>query len=162
MQSGYSKCTYSFIDQRLFAPAWRWPDYVRQVHATPSCSSMLYSWLTCSVIRAVINRYDHNYMRTGLEVRACTASLPPVTKRNSFLKLVCVCKRIFMRKTFVVQCHPQNIFNIKLFPNYGIYCLASSHWQPTWSLFYGNHLYNSNSILPMDKNNMTILLLKSI
>ena len=25
-----------------------------------------------------------------------------------------------MRKIFVVQCHPQNILNIELFPNYGI------------------------------------------
>ena len=26
-----------------------------------------------------------------------------------------------MRKIFVVQCHPQNIFNIELFPNYAIW-----------------------------------------
>ena len=29
-------------------------------------------------------------MRTGLEVCACTVSLPPIRKRNSFLILVCV------------------------------------------------------------------------
>ena len=29
--------------------------------------------------------------------------------------------KIFMRKNFMVHHHPQNIFNIKLFPNYGIY-----------------------------------------
>ena len=28
--------------------------------------------------------------------------------------------QIFMRKYFVVQHHPRNIFNIELFPNYGI------------------------------------------
>ena len=43
-----------------------------------------------------------------------------VRKKNLFHKLIRVI-RIFVRKTFMVQCHPQNIFNIQLFPNYGMY-----------------------------------------
>ena len=62
----------------------------------------------------------HNSMRTGFEVCACTVSSPHVRKKNMFHKLICVI-RIFMRKISVVQCHPQNNFNIELFPNYGIY-----------------------------------------
>ena len=46
------------------------------------------------------------------------ASLPHIRKKNSFHKLIRVI-RIFMLKIFVVQCHPRNIFNIELFPNYG-------------------------------------------
>ena len=34
---------------------------------------------------------------------------------------------MFMRKIFVVQIHPQNIFNIELFPNYGTYKHAYIH-----------------------------------
>ena len=66
----------------------------------------------------------HNCMRIGFEVRACTASRPHIIKNKSFHKLIHVI-RIFMRKTFGVQCHPRNIFNIELFQNYGIllhYC----------------------------------------
>ena len=40
-------------------------------------------------------------------------------KKYSFHKLIRVI-RIFMRKIFVVHCHPRNIFNIELFLNYGI------------------------------------------
>ena len=32
-QSGYSKLAYLFIDQRLLAPVWRQPEYVRQACA---------------------------------------------------------------------------------------------------------------------------------
>ena len=34
---------------------------------------------------------------------------------------------MFMRKIFVVQIHPRNIFNIELFPNYGTYTHAYIH-----------------------------------
>ena len=40
VQSGYSKFAYSFINQRLLAPAWRQPGYVRQIHAVISCGSI--------------------------------------------------------------------------------------------------------------------------
>ena len=40
VQSGYSKRTYSFINQKLLACMWRQPGYVRQVHAMTSCSSI--------------------------------------------------------------------------------------------------------------------------
>ena len=33
VQSGYSKLAYLFIDQRLLAPVWRQPGYVRQACA---------------------------------------------------------------------------------------------------------------------------------
>ena len=66
----------------------------------------------------------HNSTRIGLKyVRACTASLPHVRKKNLFHKLLRVI-RIFMLKIFMVQCHPRNIFNIELFPNYGI-CIGT-------------------------------------
>ena len=61
-----------------------------------------------------------NCMRTNYGIQACTVSLPHVGKKSSFHKLIRVV-RIFMRKIFRVQCHSQNIFNIELFPNYGIY-----------------------------------------
>ena len=61
-----------------------------------------------------------NSTRKGLGVRACTASSPHIIKKSSFHKLIRVI-RIFMLKIFVVQCHPRNIFNIELFPNYGIF-----------------------------------------
>ena len=61
-----------------------------------------------------------NCTRAGFEVRACRASSPHVLrKKKSFHKLIRVI-RIFMRKLLVVQCRPRNIFNIELFPNYGI------------------------------------------
>ena len=47
-------------------------------------------------------------MRTGFEVHACTASSPHVRKKNPFHKLIRVIG-IFMRKSFVVQCHPLRI-----------------------------------------------------
>ena len=40
VQSGYSKYAYLFIDQRLLAPAWRQPGYVKQVCAATSWSSI--------------------------------------------------------------------------------------------------------------------------
>ena len=91
-----------------------------------------------------------NYTRTGCEVHACIASSHHVRK-----KLVNLCKRIFM-----VQCHPQNIFNIQLFPKYSIFgpCIilwlsvlaTASHWPYTfytqvvftWHTMYSSyHIY---------------------
>ena len=40
VQPGYFKHAYLFIDQKLLAPAWRQPGYVRQVRPMTSCSSM--------------------------------------------------------------------------------------------------------------------------
>ena len=40
VQSSYSKCAYSFIDQRLSEPAWKQPGYVRQVHAATCFNSI--------------------------------------------------------------------------------------------------------------------------
>ena len=73
----------------------------------------------CSV---VINRYASQQYenKDRFEVRACTASLPHIKKKNSFHKLIHVI-RIFMLKIFVIQCCPRNNFNIKLFPNYCSY-----------------------------------------
>ena len=59
-----------------------------------------------------------NCTRTDFEVRPCTMSLPHIRKKNSFHNLISVI-RIFMRKFFMVQCHPRNIFNIELFLDYG-------------------------------------------
>ena len=38
---------------------------------------------------------------------------------------------MFMRKILVVQCHPQNIFNIKIFQNYSIcqYYIVGNFWR---------------------------------
>ena len=47
-----------------------------------------------------------------------------------------------MRKIFVVQCHPRNIFNIELFLNYGIYIL--SDLMPATVQLYGLLLYYVN------------------
>ena len=58
-----------------------------------------------------------NSTREGLGLKY--VPVPHVIKKNLFHKLIRVI-RIFMLKIFVVQCHPQNIFNIELFPNYGI------------------------------------------
>ena len=40
-------------------------------------------------------------------------------EENSFFNELIHTIQIFMRKYFVVQHYPQNIFNIELFPNYG-------------------------------------------
>ena len=61
---------------------------------------------------------DHNCTRLNSLFFLYTASSPYVRKINSFNKLICAIQ-IFMRKYFVVQHYPWNIFNIKLFPNYG-------------------------------------------
>ena len=75
-----------------------------------------------------------NCTRADFEVCACTASSPHIRKKNSFHKLI----HAIMRKIFVVQCHPRNIFNIELFLNYSISCLefkiirylyTSTMWQ---------------------------------
>ena len=43
-----------------------------------------------------------------------------VRKKSLFHKLICVIQ-MFMREIFMVQYHSQNIFNIELFPNDGIF-----------------------------------------
>ena len=52
-------------------------------------------------------------------MRACTAPLPHVRKKNLLHKLIHMIE-IFTRKMFVVHHYPRNIFNIELFPNYSI------------------------------------------
>ena len=54
-----------------------------------------------------------NSMRKGLTLKY----VPVQRHRLTFHKLIRVI-RIFMLKIFVVKCHPRNIFNIELFPNY--------------------------------------------
>ena len=61
----------------------------------------------------------YNCTRTSFEVRACTALLPHVRKKNSFHKLIRGI-RIFMRKFFVVQYYSQKNSDIDLFLNYSI------------------------------------------
>ena len=48
---------------------------------------------------------------------------------------------MFMRKIFVVQSHPQNIFKIKLFPNYGTYTHAYTHIH-TYTHIYTHKVHN--------------------
>ena len=129
VHSGYSKHAYWFIDQRLLVPALRQPGYLRQLRAVTSCSSSyIVSYHTLLFELLLIDTHC-NCMRIGFEVRACTASSPHVRKKNSFHKLICVI-RIFMRKTFVLQCHPQNVFNIELFPNYsGTLTILEISWN---------------------------------
>ena len=40
VNSGYSKHAYLLTNQRLLAPAWRQPGFVKQVQATTSCISI--------------------------------------------------------------------------------------------------------------------------
>ena len=96
------------MDQRSLAPVWRRLGYVRQLCATTICCSTYTVSYHALLFKLLLKDMHHNYMRTGFEVRACTASSPSSSrkKENSFHKLV----RTFMRKIFVVQCHPWNIF----------------------------------------------------
>ena len=74
--------------------------------------------------RTVISRYAWiTTVRDWTVYSSYTAPSPCVKKKNSFNKLIRVIQ-IFIRKYFVVQHYPRNIFNIKLFPNYGIYRIA--------------------------------------
>ena len=76
-----------------------------------------------------------NFTRTGFEVCAYTSASHKKEKFISHDKLICVI-RIVMRIIFVVQCHPQNILNIKLFQNYSIshftFCTCIVYLD-TWS-----------------------------
>ena len=89
----------------------------------------------------------HHNCTTDFEVRACTVSSPHVRKKNSFHKLSCVI-RIFIRKIFKVQyqCHPRNIFNIELFPNYGMYQTYVLHTQLLFQ-FSVNIIHSSRLLL---------------
>ena len=119
----YSKWVYSLIDQRLSATACRQPGYVRQVCATTSYSSIIVSHHELLFELLLIDMY-RNCTGTGYEVHACTAS-SYLRMKILFHKLKSVI-RFFMRKTFMVQCHLQNI-NIKLFPTM-VY--VTNLWKP--------------------------------
>ena len=94
---------------------------MRQVHAVTTCSSIWLAMYHAMLFKLLVIALHQNCTIAGFEVCACTALSPYVLgKKNLFHKLIHVTK-IFMRKCFMVQCHSQNIFNIKLFPNYGIY-----------------------------------------
>ena len=47
VRSGYSKCAYSLIQQRLLAPACKQPSYVRQVCTVTSCSGTQLAIMHC-------------------------------------------------------------------------------------------------------------------
>ena len=103
-------CLYSHLSIRDYK---RLAETVRQ-HETKAilgmhCYQSIYAWITTAQDLTDYSSY--------------TASSPCVRKKNSFNKLICVIQ-IFMRKYFMVQHYPQNIFNIELFPNYSIiYCI---------------------------------------
>ena len=63
MQSGYSKLAYLFIDQRLLAPVWRQPDYVRQIRAATSYIVSYHALL----IKLLLIDLHRNCTRTGFE-----------------------------------------------------------------------------------------------
>ena len=88
VQIGYSKCAYSFINQILLALAWRRPGCVRQVPAATSCSDSYIVSYHALLFKVLLIYMHCNCMRTGFEVCACTASLPHVRKKNSFLELI--------------------------------------------------------------------------
>ena len=73
VQSGYSKCAYSVIYQRLLAPTCRQPGYVRQVCAATSYSSIIVSYHELLFELLLIDMH-RNCTGTGYEVHACTTS----------------------------------------------------------------------------------------
>ena len=75
VQSGYSKCAYSVIDQKLLAHACRQPGYVRQVCAATSYSSIMVSYHELLFELLLIDMHQ-NCTRTGYEIHACIASSP--------------------------------------------------------------------------------------
>ena len=91
---------------------------MRQVHTVTIVAIVLVHYHAL-LFKLLLLDMDCNCMRTGFEVHACTVSSPNVKQKSLFHKLIRV-TRIFMRKNFVLQCHPQSILNIELFPNYGI------------------------------------------
>ena len=131
VQSSYSKHAYLFIDQRLLAPAWRWPAWLCKTSPPPRLvagshlQQYIVSYHALLFELLLIDMYQ-NCTRTGFQLRACTASSPQVRKKYSFHKLIRVI-RIFMRNFFVVHCHPRNICNIELFPNYGMLTQWATH-----------------------------------
>ena len=72
--------------------------------------------LSCTVI----SRYGSWLYKTEVSFfLKCLYSIIILHKKeNSFNKLIHTIQ-IFMRKYFIVQHYPRNIFNIELFPNYG-------------------------------------------
>ena len=69
----------------------------------------------CALLFGCLVDMDCNCMRAGFDVH------------SSQFQINCVIQ-IFMRKSFMVQHHPQNIFNIELFLNYGITFLQAMLW----------------------------------
>ena len=89
----------------LFAPAWRQPGYMRQVHTATTGSSSCYHTLLFELSLDT----DHNLVREEhVHVQHYCFTLEKV----SIHELI----QIFIRKIFVVQYYPQNMFNIE---NYG-------------------------------------------
>ena len=146
VHSGYSKHAYSLIDQRLLQPVWRRPGYLRQLWAGTSCCSIQLSIMHYCLSQLLLIGIHRNCTRTGFDVRACTVSLPHVRKKNSFHKLICVI-RIFMRNILMVQCHLRNIFNIKLFLNYGIFLTIPTTHDGTSYLMICTVLPSNNPLV---------------
>ena len=120
MQSGYSKCAYSLIDQRLLAPACRRPGYVRQVCATTRYSSNIVSYHELLFELQLIDIHVHqNCTGTGNEVHAHTASLSHLRIKKLFHELL-MCNEVIHEKTFHGSVLSTKYSNIKLFPNYSI------------------------------------------
>ena len=94
---------------------------MRQLRTTTSYSSIYVVSYHALLFDLLLVDMHCNCTRAGFEIHACTTSSPHIRKKNSFRKL--------MRKIFVVQCYPQNIVNIKLFPNYGMFCV---YYCSTW------------------------------
>ena len=96
--------------------------FVYRLEIVSTCAEMVQQHETKAIpARTVISRNAWiATVRDGTVYSSYTASLPCIKKKNSFNKLICVIQ-IFMRKYFMVQHYPQNIFNIELFPNYCIF-----------------------------------------
>ena len=101
VQSGYSETCMSVYRSEIISACtqttWQRETSSRRDYIVASYHVLLFELLLVDM--------DHNCARTGFEVYACTASLPHVSNKNSFHKLICVIQ-IFMRKIFMVQCHP--------------------------------------------------------
>ena len=124
VQSGYSKYAYSLIDQRLLAPAWRWPGYVRQVCATTSYRSIIVSYHELLLELLLIDMHQ-NCTRTGYEVHACIASLSHLRMKILFHKLKSVI-RFFMRKTSMFSV----IYDILTSNYFQLWYMWPNLWKP--------------------------------
>ena len=78
----------------------------------------------------------------------CIALLPCIRRKISFHKLLCMLQ-IFMRKIFVVQHYPWNIFSIKLFLNYDVYMYqmnSSESWPRKVELMHAHSIKNATTV----------------